>query len=296
MSRQAMESTYLYPCSLETTQEWFASIITTPLTSEDTIQPTTQHGYLICEEACRYVVPSPTLKPHQRMQIYNQQYWWRLLDTMHHNFPLVTRLFGKNAFNQEIAIPYLLKYPPNHWSLTDLGENLPTWISDHYEKPDKTLVSHTTNLDWAFTKCFISHEYQKLDLARLTKEKPESLLDQPFHLQPHIHLFKWEYDLFTFRESFLKHESDYWVNHPFPALPKEKNYHFILYRNGRNYPAWREISEAEYLLLERFQEGSSMSEACDFMENQEVSLYQETVANLQKWVLEWTQMGWLVQK
>ena len=29
----------LLPCSLKTTQEWFASVITTPLGDNDTIQP-----------------------------------------------------------------------------------------------------------------------------------------------------------------------------------------------------------------------------------------------------------------
>lgn len=290
------EENDLLPCSLETTQDWFASVITAPLTQEDTIQSHSSDGYLICEEASRYVVPSPTLKPHQRMQIYNQQYWWRLLNTLHSNFPLVTRLFGRIAFNEEIAIPYLLKYPPDHWSLTGLGEKLPAWVTNYYEKQDKTLVSHAIDLDWAFTQCFISAENPQLDLAHLTKEKAQKLLELPFYLQPHVHLFSWEYDLFTFREDFLKQEPDYWVDHPFPPLSKEKNYYFILYRNHRNNPAWRKITQGEYLLLSRFKEGSSMGEACEFMENQEASLHQEAVENLQKWVMEWTQMGWLSEQ
>ena len=297
MNKQMLdEEVDFLPCSLKTTQEWFASVITYPLGEKDAIQPYSPNGMLIAEEAARYIVPSPTLRPHQRIQIYNQQYWWRLLNTLHINFPLATRLFGRHAFNEEIGIPYLLKYPPNHWSLSVMGERLPAWILESYLEPDQTLVHHAAALDWAFTANYIATQLPKLDLVRLTQENPESLLDLTFYLQPHIHLFKWEYDLMTFRDSFLQQDADYWIDHRFPELPKGKTYHFILYRNAKNNPAWREITQGEYLLLDCFKKGSSMAAACEFLETQEASLYNDVAAHLQKWVQDWTQLGWLTQE
>ena len=175
MNKQMLEEEVDYlPCSLKITQEWFAHVITTPLYEHDAIQPYTTEGLLVSEEAARYIVPSPTLRPHQRIQIYNQQYWWRLLNTLHINFPLVTRLFGRNAFNEQIAIPYLLRCPPNHWSLSLIGERLPAWISECYEEPDQTLVRHAAELDWAFTASYIAPQLPRLDLVRLTKEAPRT--------------------------------------------------------------------------------------------------------------------------
>lgn len=291
-----IEEIDLLPCSLKTTQEWFASVITTPLGDNDTIQPYSPNGFLIAEEASRYIVPSPTLRPHQRMEIYNQQYWWRLLNTLHINFPLVTRLFGRNAFNEDIAIPYLLKNPPNHWSLTVIGERLPAWILEFYKEPDQPLVHHSTQLDWAFTANYIAPQLPRLDLARLTKQNPEKLLNCPFYLQPNIQLFTWDYNLFTFRESFLEQDADYWIDHRFPELTTGKTYHFILYRNLRNNPAWREITDGEYLLLDCFKKGSSIADACNLIETTHSSLYEEVASNLQKWVQDWTQLGWLTEE
>lgn len=281
------------PYQLKSTQEWFASIITHPLGKKDTIRSRTPHGNLIAEEAAQYVVPSPKLQPHQRMQIYNQQYWWRLLNTLHANFPLVTRLFGTHAFNEKIGIPYLLKYPPNHWSLHVLGKRLPKWIIECYKDRDRSLVLNAANLDWAFMDSLISPRYPFLDLAQILKENPEGLLSQTFYLQPYITLFNWEYDLLNFRGNFLKQGSDYWIEHRFPPLPKEKSYFFILYRNMNNHLAWREISQGEFTLLQRFKLGSSMIEACDYIESQEVNLYDFVAENLQKWLQDWIQAGWL---
>lgn len=281
------------PCHLKSTQEWFASIITHPLGKKDTIRSRTPHGNLIAEEAAQYVVPSPRLRPHQRMQIYNQQYWWRLLNTLHANFPLVTRLFGSHAFNEKIGIPYLLKYPPDHWSLHLLGKRLPAWITECYKDRDRSLVLNAAHLDWAFMASLITPQHPFLDLAQILKDNPEGLLSQIFYLQPHIALFTWEYDLLTFRGNFLKQGPDYWVEHRFPSLSKGRNYFFILYRNIQNNLAWREISKGEFILLQRFKLGSSMAEACDYIESQEASLYDFVAENLQKWLQEWTQAGWL---
>lgn len=281
------------PCYLRSTQEWFASIITQPLGKKEKIRSKTPQGTLIAEEAGKYIVPSPTLRPHQRMQIYNQQYWWRLLNTLHANYPLVTRLFGYPAFNEKIGIPYLLKYPPNHWSINLIGKQLPKWVKESYKDRDRSLVLNATYLDWAFMASFIALAQPGLDLSQMIKDNPDNLLTTTFYLQSHIALFNWEYDLFTFREHFLKHEPNYWIKHRFPTLSKEKAYYFILFRNMNNHLAWREISKGEFILLQRFKLGSTMNDACDYVELQEATLYESVAENLQKWLQDWTQAGWL---
>lgn len=284
------------PASLQSTQEWFAKVITTPLQEDDSIRPYSPNGFLIAEEAARYIAPSPTLDPHQRIQIYNQQYWWRLLNTLHTNFPLTVRLFGYQAFNETIGIPYLTCYPPNHWSLILLGERLPQWIDKHYHELDRTLIQNAVDLDWAFTASFMAPQCPPLDLNMLIKEDPNHLLTCTFYLQPHIHLFKWDYDLFAFRDKFLKEDVSYWVEHPFPALPKDKIYHFALYRTLTNIHAWIGISEAEHFLLQLFKNGSTIEEACDKIESQESALYDEVATHLEKWIQTWTRLGWLTLK
>lgn len=281
------------PYQLKSTQEWFASIITNRLGKNQGIQSYTPSGCLVAEEAARYIVPSPTLRPHQRMQIYNQQYWWRLLNTLHQNFPLVTRLFGRHAFNEKIGIPYLLNYRPNHWSLNVLGEHLSKWITECYREPDQALVLNAVHLDWAFMASLIAPQYPIPNLVEMVKQDPESLLSETFYLQPHIHLFTWGYDLLTFRENFLKQDADYWIEHRFPKLPKGKTYFFALYRNIHQHLVWREIKKEEFILLERFKTGTTITDACAYIESQEASIYEYVAAHLQKWLQAWTQAGWL---
>lgn len=281
------------PLDLEGLQKWFASIITNRLDENGQIQAISPHGFVIAEEASLYVTHSPTLKPHERIQIYNQQYWWRLIKIMHENFPLVTRLFGYYSFNEFIAIPYLLKYPPNHWSLGTLGKHLADWIEKEYHAADKKLVLNSVKLDWAFIAIFISPSLPFLDFSTLINGNPESLFSYTFYLQPYIYLFHWNHDLIHFREKFLEHDVDHWTKHDFPEIPKGKNYFYVLYRANNNYVGWLEISHAQHTILNAFLNGATIETACEALEKEGDDVYEDAEKNLQKWLQEWVSFGWL---
>jgi hypothetical protein len=286
------------PAKLKATQEWFASIITRPLLDESKMILTAPNGEPMELDAARYLLPGPTLEPHQRIELYNQRYWWRLLAILHESFPLVTRLFGFYQFNQLIGFPYLVKYPPTHWSLNYLGSHLFQWVEEEYQAEDKQLILDSAKLDWAFNDGFTAAELPPIT----TKDMPadgnlEALLDRPIILQPYIHLFELDYDLFLFREAFIKEEGDYWVDHDFPPLLKEKKpYCFALYRTERNQAAWKEISQGEYLFLNFFKQGMSIEEACEQLESCPEEVLNETMNNLHKWFQEWILRRWLVLK
>lgn len=281
------------PNKLHTTQKWFAGVITTPLENGDTICPYRPDGASIAEESALYINPSPTLLPHKRIEIYNQQYWWRLLNLLHADFPLLTRLFGYDAFNKNIAVPYLSSYPPNHWSLQALGKRLPQWIEDCYNESDKQLVLDAAHLDLSFVLHFTDLQYPPADLAKIVAENPQQLLHTPFVLQPCISFFVWEYNLFSFRQELLEKSVDYWMEHPRPDLPKDKIWSFIVYRTQNNYIVCKEIAQNEAFLLQLFTSGMSVADACAYIESLDDALYEDIAEHLQEWLLKWMQHGLL---
>lgn len=282
------------PNKLKKTQMWFGSIISRPIDEDSRMNPISPSGQSMEIEACDYICPSPTLRPAQRIQIYNQQYWWRLLNTLHETFPLVTRLFGYHDFNKFIAIPYLKKYPPTHWSLNTLGHLLSDWVTTEYNENDKQLVFDAAQIDWAFNHSFCSMQKEPILPTSLSKNgNPEELLNKIIGLQEHIHLFAVDYDLFTFRVDFLKEKPEYWVDNDFPLLNKEKKFHFILFRNSHNDIESKEIPEAEYRLLKLIQSKITIENLCHWLEKQQGSLYEEAQQKLHLWFQEWIVHRWL---
>lgn len=284
------------PATLKKAQQWFGSIIGRPIDVESRMMPLSPSGQPMEEEAWDYIAPSPTLQPAQRIELYNQQYWWRLLSTLHDTFPLVTRLFGYDDFNQRLGIPYLVKYPPNHWSLAFLGDRFLRWVDEEYHEDDLPLVRDAVHLDWAFGHSFCVRQLEPILSATLPKEgDPSSLLDRTIYLQDHVHLFDLRYDLFSFRVEFLKQPPEYWLDNEFPPLKKEqdKRFYFVLFRDVRNNIAWKEIPETAFRLLQQFQQGTTVEKACEWLEGQDARLYNEAMQSLHLWFQEWIIYRWL---
>jgi hypothetical protein len=282
------------PSALKTSQEWFGSIISRAIDTESRIQPLAPSGRPIEEEACTYIKPSPTLRPAQRIQIYNQQYWWRLLNVLHEVFPLVVRLFGYYEFNQQLGIPYLLRFPPNHWSLNALGGRFPGFLEEAYHADDRALVVDAARLDCAFNDSFLAASSEPVTLENLpVAGDPASLFDKVLYLPKHLHFFEFKYDLLTLREELLKESVDQWLEADFPPLKKEKQYYFIVYRNFKNLIQWSEMTHAEWALLRQFEQGVTVEAACEWLETQETAVQEAASQHLAEWFQGWIVKRWL---
>lgn len=285
------------PQRLKEIQDWFAGIITQTIDDNSQINPIAPSGAKISQEACKYIVPSPTLEPFQRIQIYNQQYWWRLLSTLHDNFSLTTRILGYYKFNNTIGQPYLKKHPPNHWSLNHLGETLPQWIRTQYTGKDKLLIQEAVDSDWGYNHSFFAGEIPSMNVHQAAKDiNNTSLLKETLYLQPHLHLFHFKHALFPFRDEMLKKSIEEWEGSELPPLKNDKNYFYVLYRNNHYNITWVQVDEFEYRLIEKFKRGSTIEQLCQWIENQNGCFLQAAAENLHLWFQEWTIRQWLGTK
>jgi Putative DNA-binding domain len=275
------------PSKLLSIQQWFASIITRPIDADSQMQPIAPSGRPLSEEAMEIIAPSLTLTSDKRIQIYNQQYWWRLLSILHQNFPLLTRLFGYNDFNISIGMPFLTKHPSYHWSISKLGDQLPSWLEEHYTAQDKTLILLSAQIDWAYQDLFFAP-------PPVNQDSSHDLLPKKMRLQKHVKLFALPFDLFSFRNAFLRESVEYWTESDFPLLPKEKKYFFLLYRHQKNSVLYKEIQEGHWIFLHSIENGSTMEEACAHLEKLGGSVYEEACSFLQEWTRECMQENWLV--
>jgi hypothetical protein len=264
------------PTSLKAKQEWFGSIIGTPINLESCLIPSQKTG-----QAGDYISPSQTLTPFDRMEIYSQQYWWRLLRALQENFPLLTRLFGTADFNETIGKPALKCYPPTHWSLSQLGREIVNWINHHYQGEDRSLVSDAARIDWFTTKALTAPQHPPLSLQELTPE----LTKRPLRLQPHLHLLTLKADLFKFREKLLEKEPDGWLNEPFPALDKTSGA-FAIYRDHKQAVTYCSLHPKEIDLLIALQKG-------DCLEKASAQLTQQEAPQLLEWCQKWALRKWI---
>lgn len=265
------------PKNLLHVQKWFGTVIAHPLIDNET-DPS------ISVEAPRYISPSLSLKPEERIQIYNQQYWWRLINIMQEAFPCVLRLFGFEDFERSIVVPFLQKYQPHNWSLNTLGDQLPKWIREDYKGEDKQLVCDAALLDNLYNSIFFQKTFPSISTT------DEGISVQRLYLQPHVTFIEFPYKMTEFRRQLLKEEPPYWVEHPFPELKKEQE-HILLFRNLKGKLAYKSLSNVEWSILKLFQTGSTIDAVCEWIEGQTDAFRQEAEVQLQEWFSNWTIMG-----
>lgn len=281
------------PPRLKDLQLWFGSIIDRKIDANSRMNPISPRGVSMKIEAAEYITPSPTLQPAQRIELYCQQYWWRLLSCLHEMFPLVTRLFGHYDFNEIIAMPYLEAHPPKDWVLNDLGNKLPEWLEKNYHKKDRILVVDSARIDLAYNDAFVAGELPPIELATLpVPDDISSILDKKLVPQPHVYLFTFHGDMIRFRNEFLKQEPEYWAEHDFPYLNKKKLYYFVLYRNHHLNTVTKEVSQHEFQILKYLQQGRSIDDVCEWLENQDEKLVNVVSEKLSLWVQGWIVSRW----
>lgn len=289
------------PLELKSLQTWFASVITLPIDHESHISTLTADGIPVEIQACEHIKSSPTLSPSQRMEIYNQQYWWRVLNVMQSTYSMATHMLGYQKFNDLLAMPYLQTFPSEHYSLSHLGDRFNEWMKHHYQGEDKQILTDAIAIDDAMNRAFFSSS-----LPPITENmSPEDSFSVPATLQPHITLFELEYDLFAFRKEIQEKDPDYWSSHHFPnlkhalvesgghfpLLKRDKTYYFIVFRTLGNQVVWEEISAIEYQLLSLFRTESSIQKACEWLANLDQNRATPELRRIQEWI-----QGWIAKK
>ncbi|MET0389926.1 MAG: DNA-binding domain-containing protein, partial [Polyangiales bacterium] len=107
-------------------QARFSSVLRTPLDASS--------GELRCrhdlypDAACADVLPGPQLSAAARLSLYQRQYWMRLLNVMHDQYPLTVRLLGAFFFNQH-ALRFLSACPPHSHDLAGATEGFAEFLT-----------------------------------------------------------------------------------------------------------------------------------------------------------------------
>ena len=171
-------------------QRRMAGAIMAPLGPGDHIAPKAPNGRGMRTEAAEIVKPNDRLSSMERLEIYARSYWFRVLDSLHDDYPGLRAIIGPRAFDR-LSRAYLAELPSQSYTLRDLGSRLEGWIEAHPEFAGKnlSLALDMVRLEWAHTVAFDGPAEKVLG--------PEDLLDlspeMTFRVQPYISLLALQY-------------------------------------------------------------------------------------------------------
>src|ERR1700734_1780109 len=113
-------------------QRRMAEDVRRPLTADFGMQQETEEGLSISQLAEGYVKPNDRLTSFERLEIYNRQYWFRVITAVSEDYPALGAVLGPKRFDA-LVLAYLKETPSTSFTLRNLGGRLPAWLIDHPE-------------------------------------------------------------------------------------------------------------------------------------------------------------------
>jgi hypothetical protein len=176
--------------SLLELQRRMSADVRRPLTPDFDMQTVAEDGHSTATMASRYIKPSATLTSYERLEIYNRQYWFRIIDAVSEDYPALSAIVGPDRFDALIRA-YLADNPSTSFTLRNLGKRLPSWIVRHPEFTGRRhdLAVDAARVEWAYVEAFDGASLPPLTESDASLVSPATVLA----LQPHLQLLHLRY-------------------------------------------------------------------------------------------------------
>jgi hypothetical protein len=274
--------------STEQLQRWLQAVVTDPhgVAHGASSEAARRHVEVDAGDLERVVTRSRHLTAEERLGIYANSYYLRLLDCMAHEFPVVQKTLGEELFG-EFAMSYLQRFPSHSYTLHRLGENLATFLAQ--ARPEREgwsdFLIDLARLEWAIAEVFDGPGVEGKpilsadDLARVSPtEWPLSRLRTVVCLR----LLAFDYPVSPFYTRVRRGET--------PEIPSSAPSYLALTR--RDYVVRRHpLDKAQYELLAVLQNGGTVNEAIVAAKVASGESDDRLEASLRSWFKAWARNG-----
>jgi hypothetical protein len=275
-------------------QRLVASALMRPLTKGQRMQPRWSDGRATADVVGTFIKPNDRLTSFQRLEIYNRQYWFRLIDCFYDDYPGLRAVLGQDLFHQ-LAVAYLTEYPSSSFSLRNLGRRLVAFIKSEpsLTAPHCELALDLARLEWAHIEAFDNAASLPVTVEDLQGRTPAEI---HLGLQPYVTLLQLNYPLDDYlisvrRETGLRSEASNAMEdteehsqirawQPPPRKPIRLAVH--RYRNTVHY---KRLNRVQFQLLNSLAAGESLETAL-------ASIPPAASPQIEKWFKNWSALGW----
>lgn len=281
-------------------QRAMAAAVMQPLTADEQMQTRSADGREMSAVAASFIAPNSRLTAFERLEIYNRQYWFRVLGALAEDFPALRTVVGARAF-EAISIAYLTAHPSRSFTLRNLGSNLPGWLQANSKQAGRRhrLAADVARIEWAFVEAFDNAEYTPLTLDQISTLDGNSRLG----LQPHLRLIALEYPaddlVLGLHKGEKKQTSEAGVSHEdaedapvkLPRLRRRLTWLAAHRVDGSIY--YLRLTREEFLTLSALREGKPLGEAIEVGFAGSMVAASKRPAEVRKWFASWAERGWI---
>lgn len=286
--------------SLEAIQREMAAAVMQPLTADEDMRPTAPDGRAMSDIAGSFIAPNSRLTAFDRLEIYNRQYWFRVLGALIEDFPGLRLIIGGRAF-EALSIAYLSAYPSRSFSLRNLGSKLVEWLTANPQFSGRRhrLALDVARIEWAFVEAFDLAEREPLTLDQIATLDANSRLA----LQPHLQLIALDYPaddlVLGMHQRDKRQATEAGVSDeqapPEPAkLPRlRRKPTWLAAHRVENSVYYRRLAREEFLTLAAIRRGLPLAESLDEGFAESVIPASRRTDFVRDMFSNWAELGWV---
>jgi len=278
-----------------------ARAVMQPLTAAERSQRTAPDGGSMRAYASRFIKPNDRLTSLERLEIYNRQYWFRLLSSMAEDFPGLRSVLGERRLDV-LCKAYLVDCPSTSYTLRNLGSKLESWLRKHpkWAGEKQTLALDIVRLEWADIEAFDGKAEPALDAEDLSGAAGENLR---LKLQSYVQLLSFRYPVNDLLLAVRKEDEDTdFASNAFQEKHKRKRVRavaklkpatiFLVVHRVDFSVYFRRIAAEEFAILTALRDGKSLGKAIAAAFAKSKVAESERPALVQQLFQNWATLGW----
>jgi hypothetical protein len=282
-------------------QRTMARAVMQPLTASEHMQQTAPDGKSMRAYASRFIKPNDRLTSFERLEIYNRQYWFRLLSSMIEDFPGLRAVLGDKRF-EAMSKAYLVDCPSRSFTLRNLGARLEGWLRKHpkWAGAKQALAVDIARLEWADIDVFDGKAEPALRPEDLRADAGAKL---KLKLQPYLRLLDLRYPVDDLLLEVRKEDEDTdFASNAFQERHKRKRVQavaklkpakiFLAVHRVDDSVYFRRIEREEFVILSALRDGKALGKAIEAAFRASRVPAEERSASVQQWFQNWATLGW----
>ncbi|MCA9802062.1 MAG: putative DNA-binding domain-containing protein [Cyanobacteria bacterium HKST-UBA02] len=244
------------------------------------------------DRASIFIEPGETMAASQRLSIYNQQYWFRLIDSLEEDFSGLRFVLGGRRF-MDLLRAYLRQHGSRSYMLRDLGSKMGDFVESNpaLVEPFYDLACDMARFEWAQMIAYDEEGLEPLDPAGID---PGHIDELRVRLQPYMTLLFLGYPLDDFSIALNKQKSpqsresgvvrsETEDDEP-PGEPPDPETICLVVHRHNNKIYYKRLEKEAFQVLSALGSGQSLSRALAEADSAE---------KVQGWFAGWMKLGWL---
>jgi hypothetical protein len=254
--------------------------------------------------AAAFIKPNDRLSSFERLEIYNRQYWFRVLDCLYDDYPGLRAIVGERKF-MKLITAYLARYPSDSYTLRDLGNRLEQFLREepHWAAPREKLAIDMARFEWAQVVAFDGPSNPPVTPDDILDASPAKLR---LGLQPYLSLLELNNAVDDFLIAVKKRESDALRGEASNAVqaapkaakrpkrirpPKREKVYLAVHRHD-NMLYYKRLDPEAFAILTALGRGATVEDACAEAVTASDRANIDWAAQIKEWFDNWSALGW----